>query len=91
MTWNHRVITKEYRGFNEVEVLFEIHEVYYNDDGIPEMCTEDAVGVVGDNLAELKQTLRWMRKALRQPILNYADFEEGGKYYTNWREEIDDE
>jgi len=90
MTWNHRVLTREYKGFNEAEVLFEIHEVFYNDDGIPEMCTEDAVSVVGDNLAELKQTLRWMRKALRQPILNYADFEEGGKYYTNWRGEIED-
>jgi len=81
MTWNHRVIRKEYKGFNEIEIQFGIHEVYYNDDGVPDMCTENPVDVVGDNIKELKQTLRWMRKALSQPVLDYADFEEGGKYY----------
>ena len=83
MTWNHRVIAREYKG----ELAFGIHEIFYEDDGVPMGCTESAVGVVGDNLAELSQTLKWMRKALRKPILNYADFEEGGKYYTDWREE----
>ena len=87
MTWNYRVIAKEYKGFNETEVAFSIHEVFYNDDGIPDMCTEDAVAVVGETLADLSQTLKWMRKALRKPILNYAAFEEYGKYYT---EEQDD-
>ena len=78
MTWNHRVLAKEYEG----ELEFGIHECYYNDDGVPEMCTENPVAVVGDNLAELVQTLDWMRKSLRQPILSYTDFEEGGKYWT---------
>ena len=81
MTWNYRVLAREYKGFNEVEVLFEIHEVFYNADGVPEMCTEDAVSVVGDNLAEISDTLLWMKKALKKPILSYSDFEPGGKYY----------
>ncbi len=76
MTWNHRVIAKEYKG----ELTFAIHEVFYTD-GVPYACTEDAVGVSGENLAELTQTLEWMKEALMRPILNYADFEEGGKYY----------
>lgn len=83
MTWDYRVLAKEYKGFNETEILFGIHEVYYNDDGEPDMCTEDAVAVIGDNLAELVQTLDWMRKAFLRPILSSADFEEGGKYYDN--------
>jgi len=81
MTWNHRVLAQEYNG----ELTFSIHEIFYTD-GIPDACTESPVGVVGDSLADLSQTLKWMRKALRKPILNYADFEEGGKYYTDWRE-----
>ena len=83
MTWNHRVLAHEHKG----ELTFGIHEVFYNDDGVPDMCTEDAVGVVGDNLADISQTLKWMRKALRKPILSYSDFEEGGKYYKKdaWR------
>ena len=85
--WNYRILAREYKGFNEIEVVFEIHEVFYTADGFPDMCTEDPVGVVGDTLAGLSKTLKWMRKALRKPILNYADFEEGGKYYTDWREE----
>ena len=80
MTWNHRVLTKEYKGCNEIEVQYGVHEVFYTN-GVPDMCTMNPVEVVGDNIKDLKQTLRWMRKALRQPVLDYADFEEGGKYY----------
>ena len=87
MTWNHRVLAREYKGYNEVEFAFSIHEVFYTD-GIPDMCTEDPVGVVGDSLADISQTLKWMRKALRKPILNYADFEEGGKYYTDAKDSL---
>jgi len=82
MTWNHRVVAREWKGFNEIEVVFGIHEIYYNKDGIPEMCTEDAVSVVGANLAEISNTLLWMKKALKKPILSYSDFEPGGKYYA---------
>ena len=82
MSWNYRVLAREYRGFNEIEFTFSIHEIYYNKDGIPEMCTENPVGVVGECLADLSDTLKWMKKALRKPILNYSDFEPGGKYYT---------
>ena len=82
MTWDHRVLAHEHKG----ELTFEIHEVFYNDDGTPNMCTENAVGVAGDTLPELAKTLRLMLSALTEPILNYADFGPGGKYYkkTGW-------
>ena len=82
MTWNHRVIRQVY----DDEVFLGIHEVFY-EDGVPDMCTKDTVGVSGESLAELKQTLKWMRKALRQPILEMSDFEEGGKYFDAERKE----
>ena len=56
MTWNHRVLAHEHKG----ELTFAIHEIFYSDDGIPNMCTENAVGVVGDTLPELSATLRLM-------------------------------
>lgn len=82
MTWNHRVIRQVCDG----EVFLGIHEVYY-DNGVPDMCTEDTVGVCGESLGELKQTLRWMQKALGEPILEMSDFEEGGKYFDAERKE----
>lgn len=76
-TWNNRVIRKVY----EHETQLGIHEVFYNDEGNPYLVTVNAVGVVGDTLEELEQTLKWMMEALGEPILEYSDFEEGGKYY----------
>ena len=85
MTWNHRIIRKEYKGANYIEIQYGIHETYYRD-GVPDACTMNPVAVAGDNIKDLKQTLRWMRKALRQPVLDYADFEEGGKYSAHWED-----
>ena len=76
MTWNHRVVRKCYPD----QELLGIHEVFY-EDGVPNMVTEEPVGVSGEDTDELWQTLRWMIKALGQPILNYTDFEAGGQYF----------
>ena len=77
MTWNHRVIRHVYDG----EETFAIHEVFYDADGDPILCTTDAVGVWGNTIDEVKQILKWMSRAVRQPILNMSDFEKGGKYH----------
>jgi len=77
MTWNHRIIRQIYDG----EAFLGIHEVFYKD-GVPDLCTEDCIGVCGEDIEELAQTLAWMQKALSQPILEMTDFEEGGQYYT---------
>lgn len=83
MTWNHRILRHVHATISgKDEISYGIHEVYYDDDKNPDMCTTDAVGVWGDNLEELAQTLERMRKSLKLPILDYADFDEGGKYYT---------
>ena len=79
MTWNHRVI----RQVCDSEVLFGIHEVFYRDDGTPDLCTVDAIGVCAEGMDELTQTLEWMQKALGQPVLEMTDSEEGGKYFSD--------
>jgi len=78
MSWNYRVIAKTH----EDEIFFSIHEVFYTEDGIPNTCTVDAVSVGGNNLREIAETLNFMRLALVKTILNFTDFEEGGKYFT---------
>ena len=77
MTWNHRVVRKVY----EHEVLFGIHEVFNFSHTDAKMITINPVDVCGESVEELKETLDWMQKALEQPVLEYSDFEEGGKYY----------
>lgn len=60
---------------------YSIHEVFYDDDGLPRLMTQDAVGVWGETMEDVQQTLEWMTKALEQPILEASDFDKGGKYY----------
>lgn len=63
MTWNHRVLRYE-------DGTLGIHEVFY-EDGEPWACTEEEVGVVGDNKLELVEVLLQFVKAIEQPILDY--------------------
>lgn len=71
MTWNHRLVK---RTINDNETLYSIHEVYYNDQGVPESITENPVGVTEDSKGDIMTTLRHMERALSMPTLNYEDF-----------------
>lgn len=74
MVWNHRVIAtrKEPYGERSNEYQYAIHEVFYDNEGNITSWTEDAVGVVGDDMLEVKHSLNWMLEALNMPII-YAD------------------
>lgn len=65
MSWNYRVLAHEYHD----ELFFAIHEVYYNEDGTPDGCTQNAIGVAGENPDGLKWTLNRMKEALKKPVL----------------------
>jgi hypothetical protein len=65
MHWNHRVIVR----LEGLEQLYELHEVYYRDDGSIEGWTAGPVRVMGDSVKEMKQSLRWMLKAMDKPVL----------------------
>ncbi len=70
MLWNHRLIKRT----DGLEVFYSIHEVFYDDRGNPESCTQNAVGVCGESKAEILETLQLMERALSMPTLNYEDF-----------------
>jgi len=80
MTWNHRVIHVKLTEPSIEEDWYSIHEVFYN--GVPELCTAEAIAPEGESIESLQQTLEWMLKALGEPILEMTDFDVGGKYYT---------
>lgn len=67
--WNHRIVHK----VDETSEILGIHEVFYDDEGIPEMVTVNPVGAVGDTLLELREELLSMLAAFEKPILEYDD------------------
>ena len=85
--WNNRVvrITTRYESSGEVEVAFEICEVYYNRYGNPcGYCAASASGE--DTIENLKEVYERMSEAFDNPVLDadtdfkhtFLDDEEGG-------------
>jgi len=72
MHWNHRVIRKP-QDDEDAPYTFEIHEVFYDDDGYPDGYTENAVAPFGESISELKQDLEWFMRALDKPVLEDVD------------------
>ena len=83
MSWNHRVVKRTFvhdeGGKDEYrEDQYGIHEAYYDKNKKVFMITEDTTGPSGSNMAELKQSLEWMAKALEHPVLDYDKIPEEG-------------
>lgn len=72
--WNHRVVRRKYAPSNET--LFEMHEAFYEGGRVtPNNITLTAVNVYGHTVAEMRQTLLRMLRALKKPVLRYEKFE----------------
>lgn len=87
MHWNHRVFEKtDYFG----EKYFEIHEVYYNDDGTINGFTVNPIAPMGISVDDLKWALAHMIKCLDNPILRENDIEcinyEDGDFYEDFED-----
>lgn len=78
--WNHRVVRRVYHaGTDHEEVVYAIHEAYYETKGAssgPCSITTEPKGIVGDNVEDLRETLQQMLKALDNPVLDYETREE---------------
>lgn len=74
MSWNHRVYR---RTFPNGEVEYGIHEAFYDSpsEEPPGSYTVEAVGVVGDSIEELRDTLHRMLQCLEKPVLDFASEE----------------
>lgn len=71
MTWNYRVVRQvEIDERGREEVCYGIHEVYYDEDGVPTTCTVNPVAPFGESPDELAEDMDRMRKALEEPVLD---------------------
>lgn len=69
MTWNHRVVKHIRHVRGQERIYFQIHEVYYDDEGEYEGRTTDAVAADGDTLEELREELQQMIWACNKEVL----------------------
>lgn len=70
MTWNYRIIVYEGDGEN----YFQMHEVYYDEDGNPDGYTENPIHIGAKSIEELEWVFEKMKEALTKPILSTKDF-----------------
>jgi hypothetical protein len=63
MSWNHRVIKNK-------EGELEIHEVFYDEDGIPDMMTEKPIAPFGETLEDLIWCLKSMLAGCDDAIID---------------------
>ncbi|WP_295430965.1 hypothetical protein [uncultured Thiodictyon sp.] len=66
-SWNIRVLRKA--GADADEVSYQIHEVFYDEDGSIQSWTLAPVTVYGETLAELREEIRHFLHACRRPVL----------------------
>jgi hypothetical protein len=69
MSWNYRVLAHKY----EEEIYFEIHEVYYDENGILNGYKEKPVTISGENIKGMRWALNKMKECLKKPILWAGD------------------
>lgn len=77
MSWNHRVTKRIYhhKHLPEPETLYEIREVFYDENGDISGITETP-HLVSDSVKGLKWTLRKMLDCCKKPIIDYNTGEE---------------
>ncbi len=72
--WNYRVIKT---SGHESNVIYQIIEVYYDDDGVIEYWSAKPDAAGGEDLEGLKDDLLHQLEALDKPVL--AEHDDGGR------------
>ena len=65
--WNYRVIQKRVQSAEDI--VYQIHEVYYSENGGIDGWTESPVMPLGESEYELREDIRHFLEAFRRPIL----------------------
>lgn len=73
-SWNHRVV--DMTAENDGDPLFELREVFYDQDGVP--VGHGGPSVMSETMEGLAKVLDRMKEALEQPVLKPEDFRGGG-------------
>ena len=72
--WNFRICKNTNRGPDYEEVSYQIREAYYNEDGGIWAVTEDAKGVYGEDIEDVKDCLAKMQLSLNKEIIDLDTF-----------------
>jgi hypothetical protein len=73
--WNHRIIKHTSkilgRGKNKFRsrAWFGIHEIYYSGKGDIIMYTDEPVRILGDDIEDMKESIKLLSTAFEKPIL----------------------
>jgi hypothetical protein len=70
MSWNHRVLAHK----DGNDWFFQIHEVYYDNQHVPNGYTENPVTVGGESLDAVRWVLDNMKDCVDKPILSAENF-----------------
>ena len=65
LKWDYRILAYEYDG----EVYFQIHQVYYNEEGKPAGYVESPASVGSKEVKGVRRILNKMPECLEKPIL----------------------
>ena len=84
--WNYRVVRTERQTKKEQYDIYQLYEVYYDDDGKIEGMTENAMQPYGESIEELQKDLQWMMEALREPVLDMKELEKQFEDHINEQE-----
>ena len=71
MYWNYRIIKKDHPDSSGAS--YYVHEVYYDEKRNIETWTANPVKPYGDDLAELREDIRYHLKAFHHPVLKEVD------------------
>lgn len=63
--WNYRVLAHE----SGDSLIFRIHEVYYDDNDIPNGYIDEEKQISSEDLKGLKWTINKMKEAFKKPVL----------------------
>lgn len=76
MSWNYRIVkSKDYAG----DDYFQVHEVYYDDDGKANGCTENAITPGGNSVEELKSTFEMILESFEKEVIEEYYFDRKGE------------
>ena len=78
MTWNYRVVHRKYKGRNPEydEDIYQIHEIYYDENGRAIAASVEAVPAYANDMEGLKWVLEKFSEAYKSEVLEWDSIPE---------------
>jgi hypothetical protein len=74
MSWNYRIVRKDYSSDLTLLPTYQIHECYYEDDQKSiRFVTENPINPWGETLDELKENMHQMAEAFHKPVIEWEE------------------